>query len=1085
MRLSLSMTNETRTMRVAAAAATLLLISYAAPPSASAQPPAPSAQPAQPAPPAQPRGAGRTGRQPGQTGVPRTGPNGATRPGTTRPTWQRTTPAARPGGAGAAAQAGPGATGTGTDPAAAPATPGAPGTPGQPPRAGRSGATTGRGSSATPGNVGRNTNGTGTTVPEGETLNDESLYACDKAKGRFKVNLAPDIELKDLVTWAFSFTCKNFIYSSAIGTRAAKVTIKSPESMTARQAWSVFLVALQSMGLTVVPKGNVLEIVEYAQAKTAPLPIYTRGRPANSDQMVRAILRPEHLPVDDVAAILTEIKSASGSVKGLPRAGVVVVTDFGTHISKMSQLLLSVDQPVFGEKLYMMRVKYADASEMAQTLSEILGTKDSTQQPPGAPPMPRQNNVRRPIRGPQNQPEQAAPEPAGSSSDSDVESAVPSKVLADARTNALIMLASEPAYLRVKALVNRLDVSIDVEGAGRIHVYPLEHADAEETATTLTSVISGIQQPPSGGGQGGGGREGQPGNRPQRAPEPQQQRSVATSDSAAAFEGVVRVTHDKPTNSLVIVASVKDFLAVREVLKKLDVPRPQVYIEASIVEIGIDNSRDLGASWHAGKEVGDGDLIIGGVQHGNLSSLNVASVASATGLIGGALGHILPGAQELLGTSIPSFGILFQALANTSNLDVLSSPHILTTDNEEAEISVGQNIPYQSALVGLPGGAGNTGGAAGTFFPTQSIQRQDVELNLKLTPQINASGEVKLKIDLTINDIASQDFAGLGPSWSKKTLKDVVVVRDQQPVVLGGLISDKTTNTESKVPLLGDIPILGYLFKFSSKQKQKRNLLIVLTPYIVHSHTDLERIVERRVREQREFMRTFSTFRDITYRPDVDYGRKGGLLSEINRLVYEQERNAKVLEELEEKDVGFPDGPVEYLDAKPTGTEPPSGPDDDKGDGADRKEGAGAGIETENAIDGDDDAAKAQAKADAKIEIGPARKPAAGAKKKSLKGKRLKKGKARAASAGPATGAGAAAKPAGTGAAAKPATTGAAGNGAAGNGAAGNGAAGNGAGAAGNGAAGNGAAGTGAGASRDRTAGAAARTADRAAAKEK
>jgi general secretion pathway protein D len=513
-----------------------------------------------------------------------------------------------------------------------------------------------------------------------------------------------------------------------------------------------------------------------------------------------------------------------------------------------------------------------------------------------------------------------------------VESAVPSKILADQRTNSLILLASEPAYLRVKALVNRLDVSVEVEGAGRIHVYPLENADAEEMAATLTAVISGIQQQPPGGGGQRQGRGGAVERPPQEAP-----RSVANSDSAA-FEGVVRVTHDKPTNSLVVVASVKDFLALREVLRKLDVPRPQVYIEATIVEIGIDNSRDLGTAWHAGAEVGDGDLILGGVQHSNLSSLNVATLASSTGLIGGALGHLLPGAEELLGTSIPSYGILFQALANTNNLDVLSSPHILTTDNEEAEISVGQNIPYQSALVGLPGGA--SPGGAGAFFPTQSIQRQDVELNLKITPQINASNEVKLKLDLTINDIASQDFAGLGPSWSKKTLKDVVVVRDQQAVVLGGLISDKVTHTESKVPLLGDIPILGYLFKFTQKRKEKRNLLIVLTPYIVHNQTDLERIVERRVREQREFMRTFSTFREIEYRPEVDYRRKRGLISEVNRLVRDVEQETRVLQDLERRQVGFPDGPIEYREERPVEQPPePAETDDDRDaradDGAD------------------------------------------------------------------------------------------------------------------------------------------------------
>jgi general secretion pathway protein D len=650
------------------------------------------------------------------------------------------------------------------------------------------------------------------------TGEDESLYNCAKAKGKFKVNLAPDVELKDLVTWAFSFTCKNFIFSSAIATRAAKVTIKSPEQMSAREAWRVFLVALQSMGLTVVPKGNVLEIVEYSQAKSQPLPIYTRGRPAASDQMVRAVLRPDHLPPDDVANLLTELKSKDGAVKAIPKAGVVVVTDFGSHISKMASLMSAVDTPVSGERLFMIRVKYADAVQLATTLSEILGSKEAAGGGGGAP-TPRR-------RGRGREGDSPAPEPETSSvSPAEVESAVPSKIMADERTNSLIVLASEPAYLRVKALVNRLDVSIDVEGSGKIFVYPLENADAEEMGTTLTAVISGVQQPPSGGGAG------TPGNR--RQPEPPRPQAPAGSvgDGAAAFEGQVRVTHDKPTNAIVVVASFKDFLALRDVIRRLDVPRPQVYIEATIAEIGVDNGRDLGTAWHAGAEVGDGDLIVGGVQHTNLSSLNVATLATATGLIGGALGHLLPGAEELLGQSIPSFGILFNALATTSNVNVLQSPHLLTTDNEEAEISVGQNIPYQSALVG---GFGGQQGGAGGFFPTQSIQRQDVELNLKITPQINASDMVKLEIDLTINDIASQDFAGLGPSWSKRTLKDTVVVKDQQAVVLGGIISDKMTHSESKVPLLGDIPVLGWLFKNTTTTSNKTELLVFITPRVVN-----------------------------------------------------------------------------------------------------------------------------------------------------------------------------------------------------------------------------------------------------------
>jgi general secretion pathway protein D len=750
---------------------------------------------------------------------------------------------------------------------------------------------------------------------------DESLYNCGKAKGRFKVNLAPDVELKDLVSWAFTFTCKNFIYSSAISTRAAKVTIKSPEEMSARQAWRVFLVALQSMGLTVVPKDNVLEIVEYAQAKTAPLPIYTKGRPAAADQMVRAVLRPDHLPPDEVANVLNELKSKDGTVKSVPKAGVVVVTDFGTNISKMASLMTAVDTPVSGERLYMIRVKYADAAQLAQTLTELLGSKDSAAGGGGGASSPRGGRNRRGEPPPPDSGEGGSPV---SVSTAEVESAVPSKIMADERTNSLIVLASEPAYLRVKALVNRLDVSVDIEGAGKIFVYPLENADAEEMSTTLTAVISGVQQQSSSSGTNRPGRPGREPDQPRPAPAP----SGGSSEGAAGFEGPVHVTHDKPTNSIVVTASFKDFLALREVIRRLDIPRPQVYIEATIAEIGVDNGRNLGTAWHAGAEVGDGDLILGGVEHKELNSLNVATLATTTGLVGGALGHLLPGAEELLGQSIPSFGILFNALATTSNVNVLSQPHLLTTDNEEAEISVGQNIPYQSALVGGFGG-GQTGGG---FFPTQSIQRQDVELNLKITPQINQSDLVKLEIDLTINDIASQDFAGLGPSWSKRTLKDVVVVKDQQAVVLGGLLSDKVTHTESKVPLLGDIPVLGYLFKYTTKRKEKRNLLILLTPYIVKSQMDLERIVERRIREQREFMRAYSGLSEAEYRPDIDYQRKRGLVSEINKVMLNVEEEQRAMDELEQREIGLPDGPIEYFEVGPrqdaAGPEAPAQPDE-------------------------------------------------------------------------------------------------------------------------------------------------------------
>ena len=331
-----------------------------------------------------------------------------------------------------------------------------------------------------------------------------------------------------------------------------------------------------------------------------------------------------------------------------------------------------------------------------------------------------------------------------------------------------------------------------------------------------------------------------------------------------------------------------------------------MFIEAVHLEGTADNSLSLGTSWHGGKDLSDGSIIIGGAQHNDLRSLNLASLASQTGLLGGLVGPLLPNAEQLLGTSVPSYGVLFQALATSSNVNVLSSPHLLTTDNEPAEISVGENIPYQSSF-------GAAGGAAGGFgLPVQSVQRQDVALTLKITPHVNQSNMVRLEIDQEISDIASPDFGGLGPSWSKRSIKTTVVVGDQQTIVIGGLMQDKVTFSESKVPLLGDIPVLGYLFKYTSKSKQKANLLVMLTPYIIKDQMDIEQIVQRKVRERDEFVQTFSNFARMSYRPEIDYRRKRGLVEEINHTMLAIDHDAEILRNLENREEALPDGPIDY-----------------------------------------------------------------------------------------------------------------------------------------------------------------------------
>jgi general secretion pathway protein D len=717
---------------------------------------------------------------------------------------------------------------------------------------------------------------------------EDGLYSCGKAKGPVSVSFKPEVELKDLITWAMGFTCKNFVYSAGIGGRTSKVTIIAPKKMTSGQAWQVFLVGLQTMNLTVVPQGNVLRVVESATAKTEPLPLYRKGGPDATSQMVRMVMRPEHLSVDDVNTALSALKSKEGVVTSLPKSGIVVITDYGSIISKMRSLMRDIDQPSMGENLYLIRVNHADASELASKLQDILGAQ-------GGGGGPAAGARGRRDRGPEMSPD------GGGGGGGGMEAAVPSKIIAEERTNSLLVLASEPAYLRVYSLVKRLDVPVGGQDAGRIHVYYLENADAEEMSTTLTSAISGISQPSS---QAGGAR---PGRAQQQQPRDGGRGVVGgAGGDSPAFEGQVRITHDKPTNALVIIASVQDFLALRDVIRKLDIPRMQVFIEAVILEVNVSDSLDLGTSFHGGTALDDGGIALGGLQHSSLQSILPSTLAGSYGLLGGILGPLLPEARELLGVSIPSFGILFQALATRGNVNVLSSPHILTTNNQEAEISVGENIPYQSGFSNFGAGAG------GLALPVQSVQRQDVALTLKITPHINASDMVRLEIDQEISDIASRNFEGLGPSWAKRAIKTTVVVRDQQSIVIGGLISDRVTYSESKIPLLGDVPILGYLFKYSQKSKSKTNLLVLLTPYVIKDQMDIEEIVQRKVRERSEFVRAYSTFasrREVG--TQVDYRRKRGLLEEMNRTLQAIEKDVTILREAEMQRDVLPDGIIE------------------------------------------------------------------------------------------------------------------------------------------------------------------------------
>jgi general secretion pathway protein D len=379
---------------------------------------------------------------------------------------------------------------------------------------------------------------------------------------------------------------------------------------------------------------------------------------------------------------------------------------------------------------------------------------------------------------------------------------------------------------------------------------------------------------------------------------------AATAD---LFSGQVKITADKNTNSLVVIASQADYRNLVKVVERLDIRRRQVFVEAVIMEVNLENDVNLGVSAHGGTVLnnvsfrgvkGDAPVVVGS-ELGGLNSLGgVASLASLSGFLAGIQGPPI----TVAGITVPSFSIVLNALQSSSDVNVISTPHVIMTDNTEGEITVGQNIPFPagyapslSGLGGLTGTTGTTGttplnssllglGGLGSLYAP--VQRQNVELRLRIKPQINESDYVRLEVDEQTEEIASIDKQ-LGPTTSKRTAKTTVVAKDQETVVLGGLIQERTIRDVKRVPVLGSLPVVGWLFRNESSRKTKTNLLLFLTPYIIRDQSDYRRIFERKMAERAEFVKRFYGD-EPGYEANIDYERKQGPLSRVRRGVTDE-----------------------------------------------------------------------------------------------------------------------------------------------------------------------------------------------------
>lgn len=668
-------------------------------------------------------------------------------------------------------------------------------------------------------------------------------------------------------------TKRNYLLDERV---RGKVSMYLPGKLSADDSQRILDSVLALKGFAAVPIGdNLWKVIPAREAKQATIP--TLGLPQvapggvaataeeplpvapQADSTVITKLIPlKHSSVEEVQPILSQLVSPDGLISQFSSTNTLVIIDYEDNVVRLARIVNSLDIPFDDSELVIIPIKYADAVDISQKLTELLGTSQGPSQTatasrararaanPGQPPgqgLTQMGN--RPPSG--NNPNQAT----GSMERRSQEP----KILPDERTNSVIVVADENTTARIRALVAQLDSKVDLS-TNRFYVYRCQHAEATEIAQVLSGLVGGGGAGGIGGdgagrnsrtslssqgglgmndgfGGGGGGGLGTGGSSrlqgTQRRPgTPFNQGQGRAGPTSVQLGENLAVTADPDTNSLIISASKGDYEKLLSLIQRLDIKRRQVLVEAMILEVSVDDSRTLGADFITSTGGADGAAMaisnLGGDQ--GLAGL----LSNPTQISGFAAAAASSGTIKLPNdTILPSQAILISAAQSNQNVNVLSAPTLLTTDNEEAQIVVGQNVPF------LTGTGTNNVNLNNTF---NQIERQDVGITLRITPQISSNNFVTLRIFTDVSAVIPTADTSLGPTTTVRSSETTVITRDGQMIVTGGLIADRSNDSTSGVPFFQDIPFLGHFFRRTTDERRRTNLLTFLTPRIVADQFD-------------------------------------------------------------------------------------------------------------------------------------------------------------------------------------------------------------------------------------------------------
>jgi general secretion pathway protein D len=620
----------------------------------------------------------------------------------------------------------------------------------------------------------------------------------------------PDADIMDIAKTLGRLTGKNFILDKEV---KGRVSVISNSPITVSDAWRAFLTSLDMNGLAIVPTGKYLRIMRQNDAKGKNVRLYSSTRAPNTDALVTKIFKIKYISAKELENVIRTYANMGARIYGFEQTNTLIITDTGSNIDKIAKMIAFLDVEGFDAGIEVIPVKYASAVELQKLIDSLLpGTQANIPGRPGG------------FGG-------AGGRSAGNfAARRTKQGGFVNTIIPDERTNTLIVHANPKGAEEVRELVARLDRKLPAAiGGGKVHVVYLQFADSEEMSKTLNNFSQSAK--PSGGLGGFPGSMGGIGLNP---------------NEGSLFEGQIKVSADKTTNSLVITASPSDFATLQRVINKLDIPRDQIYVEVVIMEMSMSRNNEFTANVLHGKS---GTSVAPTTDLFGLIT-NPATAATQKGLVlrfgtSDTTDYSIPTSAGGTSTTVkvPNLAALVKALQTYQSANILATPQLMTMDNEEATFESTDKVPVPQI------------NNAGLGIQTTSYNYMSVPLSIKIKPQLNKiSNFIKLGIKAKISDFSSRPAPDAAPATLERNAETSVMVSDNDTVVLGGLVRDKTTEAIDKVPILGDIPILGWLFKSRRSTIDKTNLMLFITPHIMRQPENVRANLDRKLKERDEFV---------------------------------------------------------------------------------------------------------------------------------------------------------------------------------------------------------------------------------------